>query len=107
MSFKVIWHPSTADDLAGLPLNLSSALIDGVTYKLSQAPHLIGEPLKATLNQLWRVEYSKYRAVYNINKNTREVIILAVKKRETVYKAKHIERFLRMAIALQQRPPEE
>lgn len=102
-NYKVFWHPNVKEDFEKIPLALTERIVSSVEYKLSSAPLLMGEPLKGTATQLWKVGYSKYRIIYTLNPKCREVWVLSVMKREIVYRDAHVQALIQMAMAIQDR----
>ena len=98
--YKVFWHQNIKEDFEKIPPSLIEKITLGVEHKLSNAPLLIGEPLKGTINKLWKVAYSKYRVIYTINPKSKEVWVLSAMKREVVYRHAHVQAILQMALAL-------
>lgn len=101
--YKVVWHPKIKDDFSRIPPSLVSAIASAVEHRLSRAPEFIGQPLKGTTNLLWRISFSKYRIVYTLNSDAREVWVLSAQKREIVYRDIHIQSLLKLAVAIQQK----
>jgi len=101
-AFKVFWHPGTKQDFAKMPPSLVDSIVRAATHRLSRAPQLIGEPLKGTVQRLWKIRFSKYRIIYTIQAKRDEVWILAVLKRDIAYRHRHVESLLRLAVALQE-----
>lgn len=102
VEFKVLWHGSIKDDLKSLGPEIVQFLIEGAKNKLSKAPQFLGEPLKGTTKKLWKVAYSKYRILYTIMEQEREVWVLSIQNRDIVYKRHHVENLLRIATAIHQ-----
>ncbi len=99
-TFTVFWHKDVQDDLKLLQKDFAQALIAGTAHKLSQAPHLIGHPLRGTMNQLWKVKFNKFRITYTINMAAKEVWVLSVKKREIAYEVTHLNRLKKLAAGI-------
>ena len=100
--FRVIWHPEIKRDFSKIPPAFVDSIVRSADYRLSRAPQLIGQPLKGTTNQLWRIAFSKYRVVYAINAKKKEVWVLSVQKRELVYRDRHVQYLLKLAVAIQE-----
>lgn len=98
--FRVFWHKKCLDDLSSIHPVHANAIVRGSEHKLSKAPQLLGAPLKGTYQKLWKVPFSKYRAVYTINESAKEVWVLCVEPRNKVYRKENIEALLRLALAL-------
>ena len=100
-TYRVLWHPEIKHDFSKIPQKLSESILEAAEHRLSRAPLLIGQPLKGTANLLWRIGFSKYRIVYTLNVKVREVWVLSVQKRDIVYRDKHVQSLLRLAVSLQ------
>lgn len=100
--FRVLWHAEVRRDLAKIPPPTVEAIVKAAQERLSQAPLLIGEPLRGTAQRLWRLRYSQYRLVYTVRPTTHEVWVLSVQTRDIVYRNTHLQRLIRLAQALQQ-----
>jgi mRNA-degrading endonuclease RelE of RelBE toxin-antitoxin system len=98
--FKVFWHPEVKKDLSRITPAVVEAIVRSANERLSRAPQLIGEPLKGTTNRLWKFRFSRYRIVYTILDRRKEVWILSVQKRDIVYRDRHVQELLRLAVAL-------
>ncbi len=100
--FRVLWHPKARDDLAKLTPDLAEKIFEAASYKLSRAPQFIGQPLKGTTKMLWKIRFSKYRVIYTLNAGSREVWVISVGKRDTVYRDEFVQSWVRLAIAIRQ-----
>lgn len=100
--FRVLWHPEVRRDLAKIPPTTVEAIAKAARERLSQAPLLIGEPLRGTAQRLWRLRYSQYRLIYTVRPTSHEVWILSVQTRDIVYRTTHLQRLLRLAFQLRQ-----
>ena len=98
--FKVLWHQNIREDLSAITPSQVDSIIKAAEHRLSRAPQYIGQPLKGTTNLLWKIRFGKYRAIYTINAKKAEVWVLAVQKRECVYRDHHVQSLLNLAIAL-------
>ena len=96
--YRVIWHPFCKEDLSEINRGIAEGLMRNVDYKLSQAPLLIGSPLKGMPKLIYKVGYTqKYRVLYIVNQKAKEVWVLAVKNRDTVYKAHQFQHMVNLA----------
>jgi len=100
-AFGIHWHPDIKDDLEDIHPSTATSIVRAAEHRLSRAPLFIGQPLKGTARLLWKIRFGKYRILYTVNTNANEVWILAVQKRDIVYKHKHVESLLKLAVALQ------
>jgi mRNA-degrading endonuclease RelE of RelBE toxin-antitoxin system len=99
----VLWHQDIKKDLLRISRKTAESIVSPANHRLAIAPQFIGEPLKGTTNLLWKLRFSKHRLIYTMNVKAREVWVLSVQKREIVYKDRHVQSLLRLAIALQER----
>ena len=99
-SYRIFWHQRIKEDFSKIPIVLTETMIKAAEFRLSRAPHLIGQPLKGTANKLWRIRFDKYRIVYTLKAN--EVWVLSVQKREVIYQNRHVQALLRLALAIHQ-----
>ena len=102
-TYRVVWHAAVRDDLAKIPRSTVDSLVKATDYRLSQAPHVIGTPLRGTTNLLWRLRFGSYRIVYTVNVRAKEVWILAAQRRDIVYRDPHLSSLLKLAVVVQQR----
>jgi len=102
-TFRVIWHAEVKKDLSKIPPSVVNPIVRAADYRLSLAPDLIGDPLKGTMNRLWKIRFSGYRIVYTINVSRKEVWILSVQKRDIVYRNQHVQALLKVAVALHEK----
>jgi mRNA interferase RelE/StbE len=78
------YHPAVvAEDLAVLPANLRSRVLQAIGSRLSSSPQRYGLPLRGTLHGYWKLRVGDYRVVFKVSR--REVWILAVLHRKKVY----------------------
>lgn len=101
LRYKVLWHSDVKRDLSDLSPDTAEHLVEAAQYKLSTAPQFIGQPIKGTTRLLWKVRFSKYRVVYTMNDSAKEVWVLAVGKRDAVYRDTNIQSWVKLAIAIQ------
>jgi mRNA-degrading endonuclease RelE of RelBE toxin-antitoxin system len=102
-AFKVIWHAEIKKDLSRIPPSVVNSIVRAADYRLSLAPEIIGNPLKGTVNRLWKIRFSGYRIVYTINVSRKEVWVLSVQKRDIVYRDQHIQALLKVAVVLHEK----
>ncbi len=99
--YRVFWHPQIKVDFAKITTSLTESIVKAAEHRLSRASQFIEEPLKGTTNLLWKISFSKYRIVYTMNEKAKEVWVLSVQKREIVYRDKHLQSLLKLAVAIQ------
>lgn len=98
--YRILWHQNIKEDLEEIPQDIADSITEKIEQRLSQLPHVVGQPLKGTTKKLWKLRFSKYRVVYTINNHFKEVWILAVKPRDIVYKNNAVHSLLKLAIAI-------
>jgi mRNA interferase RelE/StbE len=57
-----------------------------ITGPLAAKPRVVGAPLRAPFEGLWRAPRGEYRGRYRINEGEREVIVLDVDHRRDAYR---------------------
>ena len=62
------------------------AVIDFITGPLLDDPHRVGAPLRGELEGIWSARRGTYRILYRIDDAAREVIVLRVGPRHSVYR---------------------
>lgn len=100
--YRVLWHQDIQGDFSTLPYKTTESIVSAANHRLAIAPQFIGEPLKGTTNLLWKLRFGKYRLIYTMNVKAKEVWVLSVQKREIVYKDRHVQSLIRLAVALQE-----
>ena len=100
-AYRVLWHQEIKGDFLKIPRKATETIVSAANHRLAIAPQFIGEPLKGTTNLLWKLRFGKYRIIYTMNVKAKEVWVLSVQKREIVYKDRHVQSLLRLAVALQ------
>lgn len=102
-TYRILWHPLVKEDLSKIPKNLTESIIKASEHRLSRAPQLIGQPMKGTTHLLWRIKFEKYRIIYTIHTKAKEVWVLSILKREVVYRDRHIQSLVNLAIVIRQK----
>lgn len=82
MKFKILLHPKAADFLEKLDKPLRE-MVKTKLEKLEEYPEKRGERLRYT--DFWKLRIGNYRAIYEIDREKAQVIILFIGHRETVY----------------------
>ena len=99
--YKVLWHSRVKKDVSAIPPHLVDKMAKLVQSRLAQFPEVVGEPLKGTSNALWKLRFSDYRILYSMNRQTKEVWILAIRHRRHVYQESHVHELVKIALVLQ------
>jgi mRNA interferase RelE/StbE len=87
VSYKLLFHPQVAVDVAGFPATIRERIRNAIKERLITEPALYGKPLRATLKGYWKLRVGDYRVVYEIR--GQEVIVFAVCHRRHVYGLVH------------------
>ena len=82
MSFKVLLHPKAARFMEKAHPSLKKRLKDSLK-ELEESPEDKGERLTNT--PFWRLRIGDYRAIYEIDKPERKILILYIGHRKNVY----------------------
>ena len=82
MSFTVVVHPKAAKTLRKIEEPTKSRIKDKLR-ELKEKPEKAGKPLK--YSDFWSLRVGDYRAIYEINKDKNQVIILFIGHRKKVY----------------------
>lgn len=70
-----------------LPSAAAFAAWEFITGPLCQRPRVVGVPLRAPFQGLWRARRGEYRIRYRIDESNRQVIILDVDHRRDAYRS--------------------
>jgi len=84
VQFHVRLHREVVkNDLARLPANIQSRILDAIETRLAAAPDRLGKPLTSGLGGYRRLRVGDYRVIYKVTGNN--VIVLTVGHRKEVY----------------------
>ncbi|MEO7981460.1 MAG: type II toxin-antitoxin system RelE/ParE family toxin [Sporichthyaceae bacterium] len=78
--------PASRATAEGLPEAVATSVVDFLTAGLVANPHRTGKPLREYLAGIWSARRGTYRALYRINEEAREVIVLRVEHRLDAYR---------------------
>lgn len=83
-----IHHLVIDEDFRKINKKDQSVILKTIHKKLSISPEKYGSPLRSELKGYWKLKISHYRAVYRIEKNTIQVLVLKIGMRRDaeVYK---------------------
>jgi len=82
--FELRYHPDVKFvDIPLLDAKLRARIKKAIEMRLTEAPHLYGEPLRKTLHGYWKLRVGDYRVVFKIA--GKEVWIFGVIHRKKVY----------------------
>jgi len=82
LAFKVLLHPSAAKALKKLP-ETEKTRMKLALEEVSVDPYEAGKPLHPS--DYWSTRRGDYRAIYTINRDQNQVIVLFVGHRKKVY----------------------
>lgn len=82
MTFTVLLHPKAAKTLQKIQEPTKSRIKEKLR-ELKSHPEKAGKPLK--YSNFWSLRIGDYRAIYEINRDTNQVIILFIGHRKKVY----------------------
>ena len=82
MSYRVLLHPKAAEFLRKTDAQLRERIKDRLR-ELADQPERKGQRLRHS--PFWRLRIGDYRAIYILNKEKREVIILFIGHRRDIY----------------------
>jgi len=82
VTFKVLLHPKAAKELQKIEKQIRTRII-GNAKQLCENPDKLGKPLKQS--DYWSLRVGDYRAIYEINQNKKQVVILFIGHRSKVY----------------------
>ncbi len=82
MTYKVLLHPKAAQELNKIRETTRSRITERLK-ELQSDPEKKGKKLKYT--DYWSLRIGDYRAIYEIKRNSRQVVVLYVGHRRNVY----------------------
>jgi len=82
VAFTILLHPKAAKTLQKIQEPTKSRIKEKLR-ELEENPEKIGKPLK--YSDFWSLRIGDYRAIYEINKDKNQVIILFIGHRKKVY----------------------
>jgi mRNA interferase RelE/StbE len=88
VNFTVLLHPKAAKELQKIENPIRTRIIDSAK-QLRQNPREIGKQLRQS--DFWKLRIGEYQAIYQIDSDKNQVIILFVGHRSKVY-----DNFLKM-----------
>ncbi len=69
-----------------LPADLAFAAWELISGPVRQRPLVVGAPLRAPFEGLWRARRGEYRVRYRIDETKREVVVLDIDHRRGAYR---------------------
>ena len=82
MAFTVLLHPKAVKTLQKIEEQIRSRIIEKLR-ELEDQPERIGKRLK--YSDFWSLRVGDYRAIYEINRDKKQVLILFIGHRKKVY----------------------
>lgn len=95
--FSVKITPQAKGDLEEISSGVADTILRLIKDKLSRAPDYFGEPLKGTGGIVWKTKPGKYRVLYLIRFDQKEVHVLAIKNRDSVYRPDQLQTLIKLA----------
>ncbi|MFC2167274.1 type II toxin-antitoxin system RelE/ParE family toxin [Acidobacteriota bacterium] len=86
MIYNAIWHEDALKDLQKLDRLDAKKIVEKVKAHLLLDPGKYGIPLKGALKGLYRYRFGKYRVIYAIDFQEREILVLFINHRKDIYR---------------------
>ena len=83
--YSVQYLDSVKEDVRGLPKSIKEKLRKAIEKKLMLNPIEFGKPLQYSLKGLRRLRVEDYRIIYQIEIDTKTVLIVKIGHRKEVY----------------------
>lgn len=80
MKFKVLLHPKAVKELSKLDANIKTRIKEALK-ELADDPYRVGKQLK--LSNFWSLRIGDYRAIFEIDQENIQVIIIFIGQRKT------------------------
>ncbi len=88
LPFEVLIAPSARRALSEtLPSSAAFAAMEFIAGPLAQKPMVVGAPLRAPFEGLWRARRGEYRIRYQVDRERRIVTVLDVSHRRDAYRS--------------------
>jgi len=87
------YHPKVKDDIKKISAKERERIRRAIEEKLCTEPLLFGEPLRGTLEKLWKLRVGSYRIIFFAEENT--VHILGIWHRREVYKQENVKSIIK------------
>jgi mRNA interferase RelE/StbE len=84
----VVAGPATRAIAEELPEPIANAVIDFITGPLIEQPQRVGRALRHELAGIHSARRGTYRVLYRIDDDAREVIVLRIEHRGSVYRSR-------------------
>ncbi|MDR3792041.1 MAG: type II toxin-antitoxin system RelE/ParE family toxin [Terracidiphilus sp.] len=83
-NYSIAFKASAEKELLQLPASVVSRLLPRIEA-LALEPHPTGSKKLRGAKDLWRIRSGKYRAIYSIDDNRRQIVVMRVAHRSEVY----------------------
>jgi mRNA interferase RelE/StbE len=83
--YKVEWKEAAKNNLDDLPSEIALKIHDRVESHLARAPKHLGKTLVGQYKGLYRYRYGDYRVLYEINLDSKSIVIVRIGNRKEVY----------------------
>ena len=85
--YEILLSPGARRALTdSLPSVAAFAAWEFIRGPLAERPRVVGSPLRAPFEGLWRARRGEYRVRYRIDDESRRIIILSVEHRRSAYR---------------------
>ena len=81
MSYKILLHPKAANSLKKLNISIQQRIKEKLKA-LEKNPEAGG---KLSMSQFWKLRAGDYRAIYEIDRKEKQIIVLFIGHRRKVY----------------------
>lgn len=86
--YRLVVSPAARRALTqSLPPSAAFAAWEFISGPLLERPRIVGAPLRAPFEGLWRARRGEYRVRYRINDGAREVIVVHIDHRRDAYRS--------------------
>ena len=86
-AYEIVLTPPARRAIAEeLPEAVVAAVIDFITTALLDSPQRAGKPVRNDLDGIWSARRGKYRVLYRIREDLREVVVLRIDDRRDAYR---------------------
>jgi mRNA interferase RelE/StbE len=84
----IVAGPAARAIAEDLPEPVAAAVIDLITGPLLSDPKVVGKPLRRELAGMWSTRRGTFRALYRIDDERRQVVVLRIDHRRDVYRSR-------------------
>lgn len=83
--YKVLWEEEARNDLRDISRSAAFKLEEKINNYLVQAPKQLGKALVGQYKGLYRYRYGDYRILYEIDLDSKSIIIVRIGNRKEIY----------------------